>query len=184
MSQTLAAGSGAQTRSRAGAAPARPPARGPARPPRPTLRVVAAPVAEHGRTLFVLACLALLVGGLVSLLLINTTLAQGSFAMHDLRATSRQLSDQSLALSEDIADRASPERLSKQAAGLGMVPSGSAAFVRLSDSKVLGVATPAKAAPTPSLTATSPTAPSAPGAAPTTAASTPTSTPTTQPTTR
>ena len=173
MSQTLAAGSGAQSRSRAGGAPARTPARGPARSPRPTLRVVAAPVAEHGRTLFVLGCLALLVGGLITLLLINTALAQGSVRMHDLQATSRQLNDQSQALNEDIAGQASPERLSKRATGLGMVTSGSVAFLRLSDGTVLGVATAPKPVPTPSLEPTKPKPPN-----------TPSNTPTTQPTTR
>ena len=188
MSQTLAAGSGAQPRSRAGSAPAR----GPARPPRPTLRVVAAPVAEHGRTLFVFACLALLVGGLITVLLINTALAQGSFAMHDLTATSRQLSDQSQALREDIAGQAAPGRLSKRAADLGMVPSGSVAFLRLSDGRVLGVAT----APTPATAAPGPAPGSAPGSAAASPkatsrkansagrASTPASTPTPKPTTR
>ena len=179
MSQTLAAGTGAQPRSRPGGAPARTPGRGPARPPRPSLRVVAAPVAEHGRTLFVLACLALLVGGLIALLLINTALAQGSFRMHDLSSSSRQLSDQSQALGEDIAGQASPERLSQRAAGLGMVASGSVAFLRLSDGRVLGVATAAKPAPAPTLTPANaqPVSPQGP-------TKQPTSTPTTQPPTR
>ena len=157
MSQTLAASSGAQPppRSRAATAPGHPTprasGRGAARAPRPSLRVVAAPVAEHGRTVFVLACLALLVGGLITLLLINTALAQGSFRLHELSSNSRQLADQSQALNEDIAGQASPGRLSQRAAGLGMVPSGSVAFLRLSDGKVLGVASAATIAPTPTL---------------------------------
>ena len=110
--------------------------------------MVAAPVAEHGRTVFVLACLALLVGGLITLLLINTALAQGSFRLHELSSNSRQLADESQALNEDIAGQASPGRLSQRAAGLGMVPSGSVAFLRLSDGKVLGVASAATIAPT------------------------------------
>ena len=171
MSQTLAASSGA----RAGRAPARVPARGPARPPRPTLRVVAAPVAERGRAVFVLGALALLVAGLVTLLLVNTALAQGSFRLHDLRARSGELADQSQALREDIAQQASPQRLSSKAAALGMVPSGSVAFLRLSDGRVLGVAEPAAAPTAPTVTASATSAPTT-GATATTA-------PTAQPTT-
>ena len=170
MSQTLAASSGAQpqpqSRSRAATAPGHPTprasGRGAARAPRPSLRVVAAPVAEHGRTVFVLACLALLVGGLIMLLLINTALAQGSFRLHDLTSKSRQLADESQALSEDIAGQASPGRLSQRAAGLGMVPSGSVAFLRLADGLVLGVASAATVAPTPTL-ATATAVPVKPG---------------------
>ena len=157
MSQTLAASSGA----RAGRGPARLPARGPARPPRPTLRVVAAPVAERGRTVFVLGALALLVAGLVTLLMVNTALAQGSFRMHDLRAGSGELADQSQALREDIALQASPQQLSSKAAALGMVPSGSVAFLRLSYGRVLGVAKPAAAPKAPTVTASATTAPTA-----------------------
>ena len=172
MSQTLAAGSGGRVRTAAGRpdatranarAGARGPVRSPARPPRPTLRVVAAPVAERSRTLFVVGALALLVGGLITLLLVNTALAAGSFRTQDLTATSRALADQSQALSEDIALQAAPQRLSAKAAALGMVPSGSVAFLRLSDGKVLGVAKPATAAPTPSVTSTPPTVTAAPG---------------------
>ncbi len=171
MSQTLAASTGA----RAGRAPARVPSRGAARPPRPTLRVVAAPVAERGRTVFVVLALALLVAGLVTLLLVNTALAQGSFQLHDLRARSGELADQSQALREDIAGQASPQRLSSKAAALGMVPSGSVAFLRLSDGKVLGVATPAVTPTAPTVTASATGAPT-PGATATPA-------PTAQPTT-
>ncbi len=176
MSQTLAAGSGSAARrrgpstGRSGADTNRTSARGAARPPRPTLRVVAAPVAERGRTVFVLGALALLVGGLITLLMVNTALAQGSFRMHDLRLTSRALADQSQALTEDIAQQGAPQQLSRKAAALGMVPSGSVAFLRLADGKVLGVAQPA--APPRPLTVT-----------PTTPGATTTPKPTSQPTT-
>ena len=157
MSQTLAASSGATARrgaTRWGGAEAsrtsmaRTSGRG---SQRPTLRVVTAPVLERSRTLFVLTCLLLLVGGLISLLIVNTSLAQGSFRMHDLRATSAGLSEQAQALREDIALRESPQQLSVAASALGMVPSGSVAFLRLSDGAVLGVAKPAPAPPRPTV---------------------------------
>ena len=142
MSQTLAAASGR----RSSAATARPATAGvrSARPPRPTLRVVRPPAVERGRTVFAVACLLLLVGGLLSLLLINTALAQGSFTLHDLQARSDVLSDREQALRQDIDVQAAPERLAARASALGMVPSQSPAFLRLSDGALLGVAAPAQ----------------------------------------
>jgi hypothetical protein len=121
------------------------PARAPARPPRPALRVVQAPAAERGRVAVVVSSLLLLGAGLLALLLINTALAQGSFHLHDLQATSDRLADTQQTLRESIETAAAPQRLAEQARALGMVPSQSTAFVRLSDGKVVGVAQPAKA---------------------------------------
>jgi len=157
MSSTLAAATsrGATARA-AGASPAQP-GRGAARPPRPALRVVAAPAPDRARTAFVALCLLLLGGGLLTLLLVNTAMANGSFRLHDLQATSDQLTDRQEALRQDIAVQAAPERLAARARALGMVPSGSAAFLRLSDGKVLGVAKAAPAPPPPTVSARSAT---------------------------
>lgn len=143
MSQTLAAATGrrasaATARTTPGTTGARP-----ARPPRPTLRVVRPPAVERGRTVFAVACLLMLMAGLLSLLLINTALAQGSFTLHDLQARSDVLSDREQALRQDIDVQAAPERLAARARALGMVPSQSPAFLRLSDGRLLGVAAPA-----------------------------------------
>lgn len=122
------------------------------------LRSVAAPVGDRSRTAFVVGCLVLLVGGLFALLMININLAEGSFRLQKLQATSGELADQSQALTEDIAQQASPAQLSLRAGALGMVPSGSVAFLRLSDGRVLGVAKPAPGPAAPSVSA-SPAAP-------------------------
>lgn len=150
MSHSLAAATsrGAARRPATG----RTPARAPARPPRPALRVVQAPAAERGRTAVVVSSLLLLGAGLLTLLLINTALAQGSFHLHDLQATSDRLADTEQSLRESIETAAAPQRLAEQARDLGMVPSQSTAFVRLSDGKVVGVAEPAKAPERPTVT--------------------------------
>lgn len=140
MSQTLAAAP--QRRSAGGSAP--PGVARAARPQRPGLQVVRPPAAERGRTLFVVSCLLLLVGGLLTLLLINTALAQGSFTIHDLQVRSGELGDREQSLRQDIDVQAAPERLATRAQALGMVPSQSPAFLRLSDGKLLGVAATAK----------------------------------------
>lgn len=88
--------------------------------------------------------------------MLNIALAQGSFRLHDLTLASRLLNDQAQALNQDIAVQAAPAQLAKKAAALGMVPSGSVAFLRLSDGKILGVATPAAAPKAPTVSQTSP----------------------------
>jgi type IV secretory pathway VirB10-like protein len=113
--------------------------------------VVAAPAPDRARTAFVALCLVLLGGGLLALLLVNTAMANGSFRLHDLQAASDQLTDRQQALRQDIAVQAAPERLAARARALGMVPSGSAAFLRLSDGRVLGVAKAAPAPPAPTV---------------------------------
>ena len=108
------------------------------------LRVVPAAVGQPGNGLFAALCVLLLAGGLVGLLMLNTAMAEGSFTLHDLEATSGELTDTQEALTQAIDAQRSPGNLASRALELGMVPSGSAAFLRLSDGKVLGVAKAAK----------------------------------------
>jgi hypothetical protein len=124
-------------------------ARAPARrttQPQP-LRLVPAAVGHPGNGLFASLCVLLLVGGLFALLMLNTAMAEGSFTLHRLQATSGELTDTQEALTEAIDAQRSPDNLASRALKLGMVPSESAAFLRLSDGKVLGVAKAAKKDP-------------------------------------
>lgn len=104
------------------------------------LRLVPAAVGHPGNGLFAALCMLLLVGGLVVLLLLNTAMAEGSFTLHRLQQTSGELTDTQEALTQAIDAQRSPANLATRAGKLGMVPSDSAAFLRLSDGKVLGVA--------------------------------------------
>jgi len=108
--------------------------------PVPGLRVVTGAPLRRGSAAFGIICATLLAVGLVGLLLLNTVLAQGSFTLHDLRATSDQLSDTQGALTQSLAASKSPASLATRATRMGMLPGGSAAFLRLSDGKVVGVA--------------------------------------------
>ena len=109
----------------------------------PRLRVVTGAPARRSGAAFGIICAILLAAGLVGLLLLNTALAQGSFVLHDLRATSDQLADTQDALTQSLAVSKSPANLAERAAGMGLVPSQSSVFLRLSDGKVIGVAKPA-----------------------------------------
>lgn len=104
------------------------------------LRLVPAAVGHPGNGLFAALCMLLLVGGLVALLMLNTAMAEGSFTLHRLQQTSGELTDTQQALTQAIDAQRSPANLATRAGRLGMVPSDSAAFLRLSDGAVLGVA--------------------------------------------
>jgi hypothetical protein len=95
----------------------------------------------------VIAVLLLLVVGLGTLLLLNTYLAQGSFALQELQTKVSRLSDQEQALQEKAAKLAGPQRLARKAAGLGMVAAPNPAFLRAADGKVLGDPIPAPPRP-------------------------------------
>lgn len=114
------------------------PARTTAQPAR--LRLVdAAPLQGH-HTGFVLLCLALVVGGLLAALLLNTARAESSFVVSDLKVELTRLHDQRVTLEAELAAAESPDTLAKKAARMGMEPSPSTAVLRLSDGAVLGVA--------------------------------------------
>jgi hypothetical protein len=83
--------------------------------------------------------------GLGAMLLLNTLLAQGSFALHSLEAQVADLADREQELRQKAAELAAPQRLERRARELGMVPSVNPAFLRSQDGKVLGVPVPATA---------------------------------------
>jgi hypothetical protein len=112
----------------------------------PKLRVVTGATPRRGAT-FGIICVTLLAAGLIGLLLLNTALAQGSFILHDLRATSGRLVDTQDVLTQSLEASRAPASLAARAAKMGMVPSQSAAFLRLSDGRVIGVAKPAQPGP-------------------------------------
>ena len=70
-----------------------------ARSARPSLRVVAARQPRLGRNAFGLVVGAMLLMGLLAVLLLNTLLAQGAFAIHalELKSTELDISHQELA---------------------------------------------------------------------------------------
>ncbi|MFQ6170479.1 hypothetical protein ACK8HX_02635 [Oryzobacter sp. R7] len=113
--------------------------------PTPRQLKVVTPPETAGNGLFLALCVALLLGGFVGVLVLNTAMAQGSYTMRDLQHRSDELADTQDALRHQIDAVSGPGPLAQRARGLGMVPAETPAFLRLSDGKVLGVATKAKA---------------------------------------
>ncbi len=148
--------------------------------PRPRLRVVPKPEPQPSRAPFVMLVVAVLSAGLLGLLLLNTTVQQGSFTIHDLSRRTTLLEDRQAALEQRVAAMRAPEHLAGQAERLGMVPNTNPVFLRLSDGAVLGDAVPAKArqtpAPTPSANAGDSISPQVPTGQPGSQADTPSGT--------
>nr|WP_234318178.1 hypothetical protein [Streptomyces sp. NRRL S-244] len=117
---------------------------------------------------FVLLVVALLAGGLISLLLLNSALNQGSFQLSRLKKETTALTDEEQALQRDVDGYSAPDALQRRAHELGLVPGGSPVFIG-PDGKVTGTAAPAEAPPpppTPAAATAAATGSAAPAAAP------------------
>jgi hypothetical protein len=100
------------------------------------------------RTPFVLLVVLLLGGGLITLLLLNSALNEGSFRLSELKKRTTELTDEQQALQHDVDGHSKPDALERRARELGMVPGGSPAFLE-PDGTVRGVPSEATAPPTP-----------------------------------
>ncbi|GGY80872.1 hypothetical protein [Streptomyces avidinii] len=146
-----------------------------ARPARPR------PGGQAARMPFVLLVVALLGGGLISLLLLNSALNEGSFQLTKLKKETTALTDEEQALQRDVDAHSAPDALQRRAHELGLVPGGSPVFIG-PDGRIAGSAAPAEAppspTPTPSAAAGSPAAPaSGPSGAPAASAPAPAAAP-------
>ncbi|MGK5642988.1 FtsB family cell division protein, partial [Streptomyces sp. URMC 126] len=94
------------------------------------------------RTPFVLLVVVLLGSGLIGLLLLNSSLNQGSFELSRLQRRTTELTDRQQALQQEVDQLAAPDALERRARELGMVPGGSPAFLN-PDGTVSGVPAPA-----------------------------------------
>nr|WP_258309949.1 hypothetical protein [Streptomyces sp. CG 926] len=108
---------------------------------------------------FVLLVVALLGGGLISLLLLNSALNEGSFQLSKLRKETTALTDEEQALQRDVDAYSAPDALQRRAHELGLVPGGSPVFIG-QDGKIAGNPAVAEAPPP------TPTAPASPAAPP------------------
>ncbi len=109
------------------------------------------------RTPFVLLVVLLLAGGLISLLLLNSALNEGSFKLSRLERRTTELTDEQQALQHDVDSYSEPDALERRARQLGMVPGGSPVFLD-PDGTVRGVPERATAEPSPEPAAPAPEA--------------------------
>ncbi|POX36369.1 hypothetical protein C3486_33935 [Streptomyces sp. Ru73] len=100
------------------------------------------------RTPFVLLVVVLLGSGLITLLLLNSALNQGSFELSRLEKRTTELTDEQQALQQEVDGYSAPGSLEKRARELGMVPGGNPAFLE-PDGTVRGVPGEATGQPAP-----------------------------------
>jgi hypothetical protein len=94
---------------------------------------------------FVLLVLGLLGGGLVCLLVVNTTLGATSFRLSQLQRDNAKLSLQEQSLQGKIQDEQAPEQIAQRAYQLGMRAEGSATILELRNGRYYKLHDPASA---------------------------------------
>ncbi|MFP3990765.1 septum formation initiator family protein, partial [Streptomyces sp. E11-3] len=127
--------------------------------------------ASAARMPFVLLVVMLLGGGLIALLVLNSSLNEGSFRLSDLKKKTTELTEEQQELQRDVDRYSAPGALERRARELGMVPGGNPAFLD-PDGTVRG--TPGGVRDRPSAVRQKPAAP--PAAAPPAPSATPTPT--------
>jgi hypothetical protein len=135
-----------------------------AAPSRPTLRLVATRPLAVGTLPFAVFIGGILASGLVVLLMLHTLAAQDAFRLHDLQVKQSELTNTEQELALAMQQQESPSSLAHRARDLGMVPTGSIAFVKVRPhGKIVGVVEPppppAPPAPEPTKAADSTTKP-------------------------
>jgi hypothetical protein len=101
------------------------------------LRAVTAP--DHSRSIapFAWLCVGIVIAALSAVLVLNTTMAEGSYVSRDIQIEIAQLHQQRAAALIQLEANAAPEALAHRATELGMQPAGSIGFVTLESGKVL-----------------------------------------------
>ena len=121
----------------------------PAKPPRarPSFKLrakaadwaaaAARPRPRHPRAPFLLLLVGLLGGALVSLLMISTTLAQGSYRISNLQQQNTNLARQEQLLSQQVAQAESPTQIAQEAEQFGMQQNPNLRFINLKTGKIV-----------------------------------------------
>ncbi len=110
---------------------------------RARLRVVPRRRTKAARVPFVALVSLLLLGGVIGLLLFNTSMQQAAFATTALEQQAGTLSARQQTLEMELDVLRNPQRVAERAQAMGMVPSGTPAYLLLENGKVLGKPTPA-----------------------------------------
>lgn len=110
---------------------------------RARLSVVPRQQTRAARMPFVTLVTLLLVGGVVGLLLFNTSMQQASFAATALEGQATNLSAREQTLQLELDRLRDPQAVAERARSLGMVESAGTAFLLLGKNKVVGKPVPA-----------------------------------------
>ena len=94
------------------------------------------------RVPFVTLVSLVLVGGIVGLLLFNTSMQQASFAASSLQTEADTLAAREQTLRMELDELRNPQRVAQEAQGMGMVIPAAPVFLDLATGKTSGVRTP------------------------------------------
>ncbi|MET7638866.1 septum formation initiator family protein [Streptomyces sp. NPDC005438] len=109
-------------------------------------RLVPSGASSAARTPFALLLVLIMGTGLLALLLLNSSLNQGSFQKDQWEKETNELTDEQQALQEEVDRKSAPDALERRARELGLVPGGDPAFL-FPDGRVRGSASPAPEEP-------------------------------------
>ncbi|MGH3361337.1 MAG: hypothetical protein ACRDOM_02670 [Nocardioides sp.] len=105
---------------------------------RARLTVVPRRRTRAARMPFVMLVSLVLLGGVIGLLLFNTSMQQASFAASALEQQASTLTAREQTLKMELEMLRNPQRVAEQARKLGMVPASNPAFLDLQSGRVLG----------------------------------------------
>ena len=105
---------------------------------RARLSVVPRQAQKAARVPFVTLVSLLLVGGVVGLLLFNTSMQQASFTATAMEQRANVLDAREQSLQMQLERLRDPQKVATRAKKLGMVPASAPVFIRLADGKTLG----------------------------------------------
>lgn len=126
----------------------------------PRLRVVSAARHTRSRAGMVVACVALLVLGLVGLLLLDVSLERGAYDLRDQNQRAEQLREQAQKYRSEIIQQEAPQNLEDKARKQGMVPAAGAPVFVQPGGRTIGVPQRAVAPSSPSVTSSPASKPS------------------------
>ncbi len=92
---------------------------------------------RHPRAPFILLLVGLLGGALISLLMISTTLAEGSFRITNLQQQNTNLARQEQLLTQQVAQAESPAEIAQEAEQYGMQQDPNLKFINLKTGKIV-----------------------------------------------
>jgi hypothetical protein len=114
---------------------------------KPRLRVAPPVPVAVPRAPFVALVLLVVVAGVLGILVLNTKINENAFKLARLRTERSTLEQQEQQLDQQLADLESPNSLAAAARRLGLVPSGTPAYLQLPNGQTVGVPQPATGVP-------------------------------------
>ncbi|WP_243856679.1 MULTISPECIES: hypothetical protein [Actinomyces] len=108
------------------------------RAPRPTLYVVRGIAPARASLPFLLVVVLILLGALASSMILNATMADTAFRMHEAQIRLNILNDHIDTVRSQVQDVSAADSLAQRATALGMVPAGAPGVVDLTTGTVSG----------------------------------------------